>query len=85
MVANRLSKTDLLGLAAIKEGFERVAGEEFAAHATPLRLEGGVLRIGVDQPAWATQIKLNSERLRAPLAEIGKCRIDRIEVVVRAP
>ena len=83
-VAGRLSKADLMGLGAIKEGWEGVVGTPVSAHATPLRLVDGVLTVGVDQPAWATQLRLLAGELLAPLAALGRCEITRIEVVVRA-
>ena len=84
-VAGRLSRANLLGLGAIKEGFAEVVGEPIASHATPIRLLDGVLTLAVDQPAWATQLKLHANRLCAPLATLGRCEISRIEVVVKAP
>ena len=84
-VAGRLSRADLVGLAAIKEAFPAVAGPQIAAHAEPTRLTAGVLTIAVDQPAWATQMRLLAGRLLEPLAQAGGCAITGVEVVVRAP
>ena len=84
-LAGRLSRRDLLGLAAIQEGWDELVGEQIALHARPLSLVDGRLTVAVDQPAWATQLKLHAERLRAPLAALGGCQISAVEVVVRAP
>jgi hypothetical protein len=75
---------DLLGLGAIVEGWEGVVGAQIAGHATPIRLLDGVLTVAVDQPAWATQLRLHAGELREPLAALGRCPIDQLEVVVRA-
>jgi len=82
-VAGRLTKANLLGLGAIKEGWPAVVGDQIASHARPLRLTDGVLVVAVDQPAWATQLRLHAGRLLGPLAEVGRCEITRLEVVVR--
>jgi predicted nucleic acid-binding Zn ribbon protein len=83
-VAGRLTRADLLGLGAIVEGWEGVVGAQIAGHATPIRLLDGVLTVAVDQPAWATQLRLHAGELREPLAALGRCPIDQLEVVVRA-
>jgi predicted nucleic acid-binding Zn ribbon protein len=82
-VAGRLTRADLLGLAAIKEHWVAIVGDQVAAHASPIRLTGGVLTVSVDQPAWATQLRLQSGRLRESLAAHGVSQITKIEVVVR--
>jgi predicted nucleic acid-binding Zn ribbon protein len=84
-VAARLSRADLRGLGAIKEGWTTLVGEPVALHASPIRLLDGVLTVAVDEPAWATQLRLLAGRLREPAALLGACEISRIEVVVRAP
>jgi predicted nucleic acid-binding Zn ribbon protein len=85
MVAGRLTKADLLGLGAILEGWDDVVGAQIARHATPIRLVDGVLTVAVDEPGWASQLRLAAGKLKAPLSAVGSCRIERVEVVVRAP
>jgi len=82
-VAGRLTKVDLVGLAALRERFAEVVGSQIAAHAQPLRLTGEVLTIAVDQPAWATQLRLHSGKLLQPLSDAAASKISKIEVVVR--
>ena len=40
-LAGRLSRRDLLGLAAIQEGWDELVGEQIALHARPLSLVDG--------------------------------------------
>src|SRR5690606_16338504 len=35
-----------------------VVGEDIAAHATPVTLEGGILKIAAESTAWATQLRM---------------------------
>lgn len=59
-----------------------LVGEQVAAHCRPLKLDDGVLVVEVDDPAWATQLKiLHSdvvERLRAG----GGMAVERLEITV---
>lgn len=43
-------------LSAVFSRWPDIVGAELAAHAKPLSLRGGVLVLGVDQPAWASQL-----------------------------
>ncbi len=59
-----------------------LVGDQIAAHCRPLKLDGGVLVVEVDDPAWATQMKfLHSEvieRLRAG----GGMAVERLDITV---
>jgi len=83
-VASRLTKADLRGLGALLDGWEDVVGAQIARHATPIRLLDGVVTVAVDEPAWATQLRLVAGKLKGPLGAVAGCQIDRVEVVVRA-
>lgn len=37
--------------------WDTVVGEQVAGHARPRRLSDGVLRVDVDEPGWATQLR----------------------------
>lgn len=41
----------------IHENWETVVGDSLVAHAHPLSIESGCLRIGVDSPAWAGHLR----------------------------
>jgi hypothetical protein len=66
--------------------WEEVVGATLAGHATPVRVEAGVLVVAVDQPPWATQVRALGPRILARIAELAGDRaerLERIEVVVR--
>jgi predicted nucleic acid-binding Zn ribbon protein len=66
--------------------WEEVVGATLAGHATPVRVEAGVLVVAVDQPPWATQVRVLGPRILARVAELAgdrADRLDRVEVVVR--
>jgi predicted nucleic acid-binding Zn ribbon protein len=59
-----------------------LVGPQIATHAQPLGLTNGGLVVGVDQPAWATQLRFMSSAVLAKLIEGGAAKIDQIEVRV---
>jgi predicted nucleic acid-binding Zn ribbon protein len=63
--------------------WEEVAGAEFAAHLRPMRLQGTVLVLGVDHPAWASRARMESEGILDRIRQLGDTTIERIEVVVQ--
>jgi predicted nucleic acid-binding Zn ribbon protein len=44
-------------LVAVHEAWARIVGEELVAHAHPVAIEAGCLRISVDSPAWASHLR----------------------------
>ena len=56
-------------LEGIRAAWPELVGDLLAAHSTPLHLRDGVLRIGVDDPAWAGQFRYLTDGLVAALAE----------------
>lgn len=73
-------------LHAVFARWEEIVGPGVAAHAEPLSLRDGVLVIGTDQPAWATQLKfLCPDLLRRVAAVAGEEAVDRVEIKVRPP
>jgi predicted nucleic acid-binding Zn ribbon protein len=65
--------------------WDEVVGEELAAHLHPVRLQGSVLQIGVDHPAWASRARMESRRILVRLEELGDTTVTRLDVVVRRP
>ena len=57
-------------------------GEQVAQHVRPVKLDGGVLTVEVDDPAWATQVKFLSGMITERLQTIADVTVDRIEVRV---
>lgn len=74
-------------VATVRSLFDRwpdAVGEQVASQASPLSLKDGVLLVGVDDPAWATQLKfLEAELLARLAAEFGPDEVTAIEVRVR--
>jgi predicted nucleic acid-binding Zn ribbon protein len=65
--------------------WDEAVGETVAAHVRPVRLERGGLLVEVDEPAWATQVRLLADDLRARLLDVAGVSVDRIEVRVGRP
>lgn len=50
-----------------------VVGEDIASHATPVTLEGGVLKIAAESTAWATQLRMLQSQILAKInAAVGQ-------------
>ncbi len=62
--------------------WDDAVGETIAAHVRPVRLERGGLLVEVDEPAWATQVRLLADDLRARLLDVAGVAVERIEVRV---
>jgi predicted nucleic acid-binding Zn ribbon protein len=71
--------------AAVFTRWEEAVGAAVAAHAHPLRLDGTTLVVGVDGPAYATQLRLLTAQLLTRLRDLaGPGVVDSVEVRVRA-
>jgi len=74
-------------LATVRSVFDRwpeLVGEQVASRAQPIALRDGVLSVGVEDPAWATQLRfLEAELLRQIADEFGPDEVTAIEVRVR--
>ncbi len=51
--------------------WQQVVGESIAAHASPIKIDGGRLLVHVDEPGWATQLRYLESDLIARLTEAG--------------
>ena len=59
-------------------------GAAIAVHASPVALRGTTLVVAVDQPAYATQLRMMSNQLIARLTELaGPGAVDALDVRVR--
>ncbi len=67
-IASRLglARPSLLG--SVFGHWEELVGADVAAHATPRSLNGGVLTVSVDHPAWATSLRMLSGDLLGRIA-----------------
>ncbi len=71
-------------LARISEVWDAAVGAELAARIRPVALRGRELVCEVPEPAWATQLRLVSDRLLARLEEeLGARLVDDLSVRVR--
>ena len=72
---------DVLG--SLFTRWNTAVGPQLAAHVRPVRLQGDVLTVEVDDPTWATQLRFLEKDLLARLAEdVGAPVAARIEVRV---
>jgi predicted nucleic acid-binding Zn ribbon protein len=72
-------------LTAVFARWEEIVGPTIAAQSWPLQLRDGVLRIGVEQPGWGTQLSfLGPELVRKVAAATGDASVEKIEVKVVA-
>lgn len=59
-----------------------LVGAEIADHVQPLSFSQGVLTLSAESTAWATQIRLIQERIRAILTKAG---FEVSEIIVKGP
>lgn len=72
--------------ARIFDVWDEVAGEEIAAHATPVKLHGGVLVVRAHDPGWATQLKYYTSDIQARANSVmGPDTVRTIQIVVGRP
>jgi predicted nucleic acid-binding Zn ribbon protein len=82
-VARRLGAPASSTLAVVFGRWEEMVGPEIAAHCKPLSLRDGVLALGVDQPAWASQLRYMTADLLVRLAEgTGTSEVREIHIKV---
>ncbi|WP_116998314.1 DciA family protein [Desertimonas flava] len=76
------------GVAAVGGVFGRwteVVGAAMAQHVQPIRLDRDRLVVQVSEPAWATQVRLLTDQIRARLREVVAVEVDHVEVRVANP
>src|SRR5262245_35075817 len=62
--------------------WDEAVGEQVAQHVRPVKLDGGVLSVEVDDPAWATQVKFLAPTIIARLADVAGAKVDQLQVRV---
>jgi hypothetical protein len=62
--------------------WDEAVGEQVAQHVRPLKLDGGVLTVEVDDPAWATQVKFLAPTIISRLAEVAGAHVEQLQVRV---
>jgi len=85
-VVGRLGVGRVATVATVFGSWDELVGPALAAHVRPVRLDKGTLTVGVDHPAWATEVRRIAPELLLRLA--GACggseALQRIEVRVRS-
>jgi predicted nucleic acid-binding Zn ribbon protein len=82
-VARAIGAPPASTLTAVFAGWNDIVGDAVAAHARPVSLVRGVLRVAVDQPAWATELRFIGPQLLQRCAEVtGDDSVVRLEVRV---
>lgn len=66
-IVRRFGGASVSSLEHVFAHWDDVVGLAVAAHARPLSLRDGVLAVAVDNPAWATQLRLLGNELLARL------------------
>ena len=67
----------------IRDSWVELVGASLAAHSAPITLRSGVLRISVDDPAWASQFRYLADGLVDALTErVAGAAVREISVVV---
>lgn len=70
-------------LVTVHERWAEVVGEEVAAHARPLGLDGSLLKIAAESPAWASHLRWAENEIIERLATLlGRTEIDSVSVRV---
>ncbi len=72
--------------AALWKHWQAVVGEAAAAHAKPLWIKDGVLKVGVTEPIWLNELRFASEDIRAALnGALGRQSVRIIEFRAAPP
>lgn len=80
--AKRSSGASSAAMGGVFGRWEEAVGAAVAAHVQPVKLDGEVLVVEVDDPAWATQIRFLETTLRERLREVAGASVERLEVRV---
>ena len=59
-----------------------IVGDAVAAHVQPVRLDGRRLVVEVSDPAWATQMRLLTDRVAQRIHDVTGTAVDTVEIRV---
>lgn len=62
--------------------WDDAVGPAIAAHVRPVKLDGDVLVVEVDEPGWATQLRFLDRELVERLRSVTGASVERLEVRV---
>ena len=81
--ARRFGSSSAGALSGLFDRWEELVGTGIAAHAKPISLKSGRLRVEVDSNAWATQLRyMTSELVKRCCDELGEGAVKQIDIVV---
>jgi predicted nucleic acid-binding Zn ribbon protein len=72
-------------LEAVFTRWDEVVGPVLGGHVRPLRVDGRVLVVAVEHPAWATRARMEAGPILTRLRALGETPVERLEVVVERP
>ncbi|HUR78914.1 MAG TPA: DUF721 domain-containing protein [Acidimicrobiales bacterium] len=82
-IARRLGAPTAEALSGLFQRWEELVGPGIAAHAKPVSLKGGHLRVEVDSSAWASQLRfMTTELVTRCCEELGEGAVKRIDIHV---
>jgi len=58
-------------------------GQHVAAHARPIKLDGGRLLVEVDEPGWATQLRFLEREVIDRLRSVAGLEVSRFDIRVK--
>jgi predicted nucleic acid-binding Zn ribbon protein len=83
-VVRRLGGPSIAAVDGVFGRWEEIVGARLAGHTRPISLRDGRLVVGVDDPAWATQVRFLEAEVLARVAEVlGPGEVSAIDVRVR--
>ncbi len=68
-LSTELGWNQTLAQSEILDSWPEIVGPELAAHSNPISIQDGVLTVGCDSTAWATQLRLLREELLSRILE----------------
>jgi predicted nucleic acid-binding Zn ribbon protein len=77
------SPASLDTLETIFNRWAELVGPDVAEHIRPLRINGSVLVLGADHPAWVTRGRMESQQILDGLRARGDTTIARIDVILQ--
>jgi predicted nucleic acid-binding Zn ribbon protein len=82
-VVRHLGGPSVDALGTLYQQWDALVGPLLSDHTRPVALRGGILVIGVTDPAWATQLRFMEATLLERLATLDGAPVTSIEVRVR--
>ena len=86
MVGRELGLAEPQAFAAVTAAWTELVGESVAAHSRVRSIRDGLLDVGVDSPAWATQLRyLGTDLVERASQLLGPGVVTSVRVSVEAP